>query len=50
MTSDPEMQMARATGRAPAQVGQFISVLAGTWPETAPLWMRWEARKNTPDF
>lgn len=40
MTSDPEMLEARATGRAPVQVGQCISVLAGTWPEAAPLWMR----------
>lgn len=37
---------ALAAGRAPAQLGQFISVLAGTWPEGTPLWMRREARKT----
>lgn len=50
MTSEPEMQNATAcaqNGRAAAQLGQFISALAGTWPEAPPLWMRREARKNT---
>lgn len=45
MTSEPEMQnVDGAAGRA--QLGQFISVLAGTWPEAPPLWMHREARKN----
>lgn len=51
MTSEPEMQKAeRAAGRAPAQLGQFISVLAGTWPEAPPLWMHREARKKLAGF
>lgn len=51
MTGEPEMQIAEsaAAGRACAQLGQFISVLAGTWPEAPPLWMRGDPGK-TPDF